>query len=82
VNFTCIATGEPVPNISWYFNDVMINVSDSSNKYMVMLNSLNKTTTESILTVYNTTESDIGIFSCTATNILGNVTSYGETICE
>ena len=77
VNFTCEATGEPVPNISWYFNDVMINVSDNSNKYMIMSRSLNITTIENTLTVYNVTSSDVGTYTCNSNNILGSITSFG-----
>ena len=67
--------GEPIPDISWYFTDVMINVSDNSSKYMIMSRSLNITTTENTLTVYNVTSSDVGTYSCSATNIIGSVTS-------
>ena len=64
--------GEPVPDISWYFNGVMIKVSDNSSKYMNMSRSLNITTTENTLTVYNVTSSDVGTYSCNAINRLGN----------
>ena len=75
--FTCQATGEPVLNISWYFNGVMINVSDT-NKYIIMSTSLNTTTTiENTLTVYNVTSSDVGTYTCNATNIIGNDRSFG-----
>ena len=67
--------GEPVPNISWYFNDVMINVSDNSSKYMIESRSFNITTTENALTVYNVTLSDVGTYTCNASNIIGSVTS-------
>ena len=78
VNFTCEVTGEPVSEISWYFNGTMINVSDNSGKYMIMSRSLNITTTEKTLTVYNVTSSDVGTYSCNATNIIGNYTSSGH----
>ena len=77
VTFLCQAVGEPVPDISWYFNGVMINVSDNSSKYMIMSRSLNITTTESILTVYNVTPSDVGTYTCNSSNIIGSVTSSG-----
>ena len=77
VTFICQAVGEPVPNISWYFNGVMINVSDNSSKYMIMSRSLNITTTENTLTVYNVTSSDVGTYSCISSNIIGSVTSSG-----
>ena len=69
--------GEPVPDISWYFNDVMINVSDNSSKYMIVSRSLNITTTENTLTVYNVTSSDVGTYTCNALNIIGSVTDFG-----
>ena len=63
--------GEPVPDISWYFNGVMINVSlDNSSKYMIMSKSLNITTTENTLTVYNVISSDVGTYTCNATNVV------------
>ena len=69
--------GKPVPDISWYFNDVMINVSDSSNKYMIVSRSLNITTIENTLTVYNVTSSDVGTYTCNSLNVIGSVTSFG-----
>ena len=69
--------GEPVPDISWYFNGVMMNVSDNSSKYMIMSRSLNITTIENTLTVYNVTSSDVGTYSCNAINILGNDSTGG-----
>ena len=75
--FLCQAMGEPIPDISWYFNDVMINISDNSSKYMIMSRSLNITTTENTLTVYNVTSSDVGTYSCNSSNIIGSVTRSG-----
>ena len=77
VTFSCEAVGEPVPDISWYFNDVMINVSDNSSKYMIESRSLNITTTENTLTVHNVTSSDVGTYTCNASNFIGSVTSSG-----
>ena len=76
-SFSCQSVGEPVPDISWYLNDVMINVSDNSRKYMIVSRSLNITTTENTLTVYNVTSSDVGTYTCNASNIIGSVTSSG-----
>ena len=78
VNFTCEAVGEPVPDISWYFNDVMINVSDNSSKYMIVSRSLNITTTENTLTVYNVTSSNVGSYRCIASNLVGNDSDNGH----
>ena len=77
VTFLCQAVGEPVPDISWYFNGVMINVSDNSDKYMIVSRSLNITTTENTLTVYNVTSSDVGTYTCDSSNFIGSVTSSG-----
>ena len=77
VTFLCQSVGEPVPDISWYFNDVMINVSDNSSKYMIVSRLLNITTTESRLTVYNVISSDVGTYTCNSSNIIGSVTSLG-----
>jgi len=77
VTFLCQTVGEPVPDISWYFNDIKINVSDNSNKYMIMSRSLNITTIENTLTVYNVTSSDVGTYTCNSSNVIGSVTSFG-----
>ena len=75
--FVCQSVGEPVPDITWYFNNVMINVSDNSSKYMIVSRSLNVTTTENTLTVYNVTSSDVGTYSCNSSNIIGSSTNFG-----
>ena len=71
--FVCQAVGKPVPDISWYFNDIMINVSDNSSKYMIVSRSLNITTTENTLTVYNVTSSDVGTYTCNSSNTVGSL---------
>jgi len=76
VNFTCQATGEPVPNIVWYFNGVMMDVSNTS-KYMIMSTSINTTTTENKLIVYNVTSSDVGTYTCNASNLVADELTNG-----
>ena len=49
---------------------------------MIMSRSLNMTTTENTLTVYNVTSSDVGVYICAATNTLGNDTENGKKIFE
>ena len=44
---------------------------------MIVSNSLNTTTTENTLTVYNITLADVGVYTCTATNVAGSDTSNG-----
>ena len=77
VTFLCQAVGEPIPDVSWYFNGVMINVSENSSKYMIMSISLTINTTENTLTVYNVTSSDVGTYTCNSSNFVGSVTSSG-----
>ena len=75
VTFGCQATGEPVPTITWYFDSVMINVSNTS-EYNVT-SSINDTVITSIITIVNTQSSDAGIYTCEAINFLGNSRSSG-----
>ena len=73
--FSCQATGEPVPSISWYFKGVIINMSDV-NKYNVS-NTLRETTITSLLTISNVQLSDVGTYTCNAENIIGIDQSSG-----
>ena len=75
VMFRCQTTGDPVPNITWYFNSIMINISDAS-KYIIS-NSLNGTVITSLLTIMNTQSSDAGIYTCEAANFINTVRSSG-----
>ena len=86
VTFSCKATGEPIPVINWYFNDVMINVTDET-KYNIS-NSLNETVLTSLLTITNVQSSDVGTYTCHAENIIGIdrssgiLTVNGKHICS
>ena len=75
ITFSCKAIGEPVPNIGWYFNGELIDVSNAS-KYIVS-NSSNGTTVTSLLTIMNTQSSDVGRYTCFAENIIGSDQSSG-----
>ena len=75
VSFSCQAIGDPAPIISWYFNGVMINISDAS-KYNVS-SLTNGTTVTSLLTIMNTQSSDVGTYTCFAENIIGSDQSSG-----
>ena len=73
--FSCQATGDPVPAISWYFNDVMINVSDISKHNVSDIS--NGIVITSYLTIVNVQSSDAGTYSCHAENFIGVNRSSG-----
>ena len=76
VSFTCQATGEPVPTISWYFNGAPVNDDTDVDKYYITKMEMN-TTTISILTIMSVESSDVGTYTCNATNVVSNDTSSG-----
>ena len=78
-SFTCQVTGEPVPTISWNFNGVLL---ANGMEHMISMMSLNITTISSTLTIMNVQSSDVGTYTCDATNlgftnIVSTDTSYG-----
>ena len=75
ITFSCQAIGEPVPNISWYFNGELIDVSNAS-KYIIS-NSSNGTVVIGLLTIMNTQSSDVGRYTCFAENFVGSDQSPG-----
>ena len=76
-SFTCQATGEPVPTISWYFNGSLL---VNGTEHMTSMMSLNSTTISSILTIMNVQSSDVGTYTCNATNVVSSDTSSGVLI--
>jgi len=75
VEFLCQAVGEPIPNIRWYFNGVMVNVADTS-KYSTFSTPLGAAVI-SFLVVFNAQSSDVGTYTCEAQNIVGTDQSFG-----
>ena len=75
MTFTCQAIGDPVPTISWHFNDTMIDLLDTSKYYTT--NSSNETVIMSSLTIMNLQSSDVGIYTCHAVNVHGDDQSSG-----
>ena len=75
ITFTCHATGEPLPNITWYFNNTELVFPHTT--YEMNLTVVNTTTVSSSLTVYNVEPSDIGLYTCLASNDAGNVNVSG-----
>ena len=69
VTFSCQATGEPVPNITWYFNSIMINTSNTS-KYNKS-SSINGNAITSVFIIMDIKLSDVGNYTCYAENMFG-----------
>lgn len=64
--FTCIATGEPAPEVVWLRDSAMLTV-DKESHYEVMSNGT--------LMIHKADEKDMGIFECMARNPAGKVRS-------
>ena len=74
--FTCQATGEPVPTISWYFNGVLVNEPNTV-KYKISIMSFNTTAITNTLTIMSVESSNVGTYTCNATNVISSDTSSG-----
>ena len=72
-SYTCQATGQPVPTISWYFNGTLL---VNGMEHMISVSS-NTTTNSSTLTIMNVQSSDVGTYTCNATNVISTDTSFG-----
>ena len=72
--FTCQATGEPVPTISWYFNNTLL---VDGMKHTISDTLVNTTTINSTITIMSVQSSDVGTYTCNATNVLSADTSSG-----
>ena len=85
-SFTCQATGGPVPTISWYLNDAPVDEANMM-KYTISMMSVNTTTINNTLTIMSVESSDVGTYTCNATNVVSSDTSSGvltvngESIC-
>ena len=75
MTFSCQAIGEPIPTISWYFNGIMINISDV-HKYTVSY-LLNRTVVTNLFMIIHVQSSDVGTYTCFAENIIGSDQSSG-----
>ena len=73
-SFTCQATGKPVPTISWYFNGIPIS---NDTEYDISETSVNITAINSILTIMSVQSSDVGTYTCNATNVVSSDNSSG-----
>ena len=71
-NFDCQVTGEPIPTVSWYFNDVPVDVTNIV-KYTVTSSAPGQST----FRINNVQSSDVGTYTCNATNVVSSDTSSG-----
>ena len=69
--FTCQVTGAPIPSISWYFNGVPVEKANTM-KYMISETSLNPIAKRSTLTINNVELSEMGTYTCNATNLISS----------
>ena len=76
-SFTCQATSEPVSVISWYYNGELVNNEPDINKYNTSQSSLTVATIINTLIITNVQSSDVGTYTCNATNVVSNYTSSG-----
>ena len=76
-SFTCQATGEPVPMIRWYFNGTPVNNDNDVDKYEISETSIDTTTISSMLTIMSVESSDVGTYTCNATNVVSSDNSSG-----
>ena len=74
VSFTCQATGRPVPTIGWYFNNTLL---AHGMRYTISEMLVNTTTISSTLTIMSVASSDVGTYTCNATNVVSTDTSSG-----
>ena len=80
---SCQASGEPVPSISWYFNGILLNNETDVDKYDISEISspsettVNTTTVSSTLTIMSVESSDVGTYTCNATNVVSTDTNSG-----
>jgi len=74
--FTCQATGTPIPKISWYFNSAPVDKANTM-KYAISEVLFNPTTKNNMLKILDADSSDIGTYTCNASNIVSSDTSSG-----
>ena len=77
VFFTCQSDGEPLPTISWYFNGAALDVSDTVKYLITTPSTVDATIVRSTLLIRNVQSSDVGTYTCNATNLVANDTSSG-----
>ena len=74
ISLTCQATGKPIPNITWYFNDIPMEKANAMD-YVISEMSLNPITKNSTLTIFSAQTSEMGTYTCNAANLVSSKSS-------
>jgi len=74
--FTFQATGIPLPDVTWYFNSVPVDETNTM-KYMISEMSFNPTAKNSTLTVLGLESSNMGTYTCNAVNSFSSKSGSG-----
>lgn len=72
VKFTCVVTGYPTPQVTWYKDDTQLDRYCGLPKYEIFRNGQNYS-----LHIYNCTVEDAAIYQASATNVKGIVSCSG-----
>lgn len=72
VKFTCVVTGYPTPQLTWYKDDIQLDRYCGLPKYEIFRNGQNHS-----LHLYNCTEEDAAIYQASAANTKGIVSCSG-----
>ena len=76
VIFICNVTGEPDPTISWYFNGAPVDEANTD-KYTITPRELMNNAYVRMLNKKEINSSDVGTYTCNATNVVSTDTSSG-----
>ena len=68
-NITCVITGKPLPNVTWYRNGEILH---STGTVTITNTTVNNSTLQSNLTITKLTYDDRGTYNCSGTNSLTN----------
>ena len=71
-SFTCQTTSEPIPIIKWYYNGALVNNHTNIEKYDIKQSSFSATTIINTLTIISVESSDVGTYTCNATNVVSS----------
>ena len=74
VYFNCRAFGEPAPTINWLFNGIPVT---NMYKFRISQSSSQTNVRNSTLMILNVQSSDVGTYTCKATNVLASNDSSG-----